>query len=249
MLLRTLALLAATLVERERLSGMDLDAFTHVVLVNGATTGWGEPEKEALRTWTRAGGVLIVTKRAAVWTAQQMLANTAESHDHGEAAPTDPGSEPKTPLRPTYGQYQADRAATRIAGTIFRADVDTSHPIAYGIGSSIAVFRNFEETLPEATDPYATPLRYAEDPLVAGFASPENVERLAGSPAIRVERLGAGTVVAMIDDPCFRGVWYGTRRLLVNAIFFGHTVQRTGPIEERSEAEAMDYDHGHAHDR
>ena len=53
----------------------------------------------------------------------------------------------------------------------------------------------------------------------------------------------------MIDDPCFRGVWYGTRRLLVNAIFFGHTVQRTGPIEERSESEAMDYDHGHAHDR
>ena len=241
--------LAATLVERDRLSGMDLDAFTHVVLVNGATTGWGEPEKEALRKWTRAGGVLIATKRAAVWTAQQMLANTPEPHDHGEAAPTDPGSEPKTPPRPTYGQYQADRAATRIAGTIFRADVDTSHPIAYGIGSSIAVFRNFEETLPEATDPYATPLRYAEDPLVAGFASPENVERLAGSPAIRVERLGAGTVVAMIDDPCFRGVWYGTRRLLVNAIFFGHTVQRTGPIEERSEAEAMDYDHGHAHDR
>ncbi|MEE2939803.1 MAG: M14 family zinc carboxypeptidase, partial [Planctomycetota bacterium] len=241
--------LAATLVERDRLASMDLAAFTHVVLVNGATTGWGDPEEAALREWTRAGGVLIATKRAAVWTAEHMLTNADAPHGHEEPASEEPGAATEDTARRTYGDHEADRAATRIAGTIFRADVDGSHPIAYGLGSTIAVFRNFEETLPEAADPYATPLRYAQDPLIAGFASQENVDRLAGSAAVRVERVGSGTVVAMIDDPCFRGVWYGTRRLLVNAIFFGHTVKRTGPIAERSEAEAMDYDHGHAHGR
>lgn len=238
--------LAATLVERDRLSGMNLDDFTHVVLVNGATTGWGESEKDALRSWTRAGGVLIATKRAALWTAEHMLQNAEakHSHDHdGEAK--DSGES----TRKAYGDYEADRAATRIAGTIFRADVDTTHPIAYGLRESMPVFRNFEETLPESADPYATPVRYAKEPLIAGFAGEENVRHLAGTPAIRVERVGSGTVVAMVDNPCFRGVWYGTRRFMVNAIFFGHTVQRTGPIAERSEDEAMDYDHGHSHDR
>ena len=241
--------LPATLVERDRIESMDLTGFTHVVLVNGSTTGWGSDEEEALRAWTRAGGVLIATKRAAVWTAEHLLTNAAAGHDHGEDVPPTAESTAEASPRKAYGEYEADRAATRIAGTIFRADVDTSHPIAYGLDASLAVFRNFEETLPEASDPYSTPLRYAAAPLVSGFASEENVERLAGSPAVRVERVGSGTVIAMIDDPCFRGVWYGTRRLLVNAIFFGHTVQRTGPIEERSESEAMDYDHGHAHDR
>ncbi|MEC7233413.1 MAG: M14 family zinc carboxypeptidase [Planctomycetota bacterium] len=239
--------LAATLVERDRLADMDLASFTHVVLVNGATAGWGETEEKALLTWTRKGGVLIATKRASVWAAEHRRTTPSAPHEHGPEAPA--GSETEEPARRTYGDYESDRAATRIAGTIFRAAVDTSHPIAYGLGATIAVFRNFEQTLPEAADPYATPVRYTEDPLVAGFASRENVDRLAGSPAIRVERVGAGTVVAMIDNPVFRGVWYGTRRFLVNAIFFGHTVQRTGPIEERSEAEAMDYDHGHAHGR
>ena len=106
--------------------------------------------------------------------------------------PTAESTAEASPARPT-ANTKRDRAATRIAGTIFRADVDTSHPIAYGLDASLAVFRNFEETLPEASDPYSTPLRYAAAPLVSGFASEENVERLAGSPAVRVERVGSGT--------------------------------------------------------
>ena len=76
-----------------------------------------------------------------------------------------------------------------------------------------------------------------------------NVAKIAGTPAVRVRRMGGGTVTAMIDNPCFRGVWYGTRRLLLNALFFSGAVQSTGPIDKRTEDEAMDYDHGHAHDR
>lgn len=237
--------LAATLVERDRLFEMDLEPFTHVVLVTGATSGWGEDERTALKIWVRAGGVLVATRRSSVWAAEHFLSHAPADHDHGdEDEHNHDAPEPRA-----YRDYEADRATTRIAGTIFRASVDTTHPIAYGLAEELPVFRNHEEVLPESNDPYATPLRYTESPLVAGFASPENVERLARTPAVRVERVGAGTVIAMVDDPCFRGVWYGTRRLLVNALFFGHTISRTGPIGPRTEEEAMDYDHGHSHNR
>ena len=142
------------------------------------------------------------------------------------------------------------RAEQRIAGTIFQARIDRSHPLGYGFDrDTVPVFRNFEGVLPEGPDPFATPLRYTKSPLVSGFASEANVKKIAGTPAVRVRRMGGGTVTAMVDNPCFRGVWYGTRRLLLNAIFFSGAVQSTGPIDKRTEDEAMDYDHGHAHDR
>ncbi len=59
----------------------------------------------------------------------------------------------------------------------------------------------------------------------------------------------------MAAPPCGDALWpeaaeaNGTRRALLNAIFSSGNVQSTGPIDKRTEDEAMDYDHGHAHDR
>jgi hypothetical protein len=70
-------------------------------------------------------------------------------------------------------------------------------------------------------------VRYAERPLLAGYVSPENLERLAGTPAVIATRLGRGTVVRMVDDPVFRGFWLGTAKLLSNALFFGPVIETT----------------------
>ncbi len=239
-----------SLVERDRLARTDLSDATHLILVNGTTTGWGEDEEEFVNEWVRDGGILIATKRSALWAAEHLMSKAKDGdHDHGHGDKEDSGDDEAKPARPSYADYEGLRAEQRIAGTIFRADVDNAHPIAWGLKDTIPVFRDFEEILPEGNDPFATPVRYTAEPLVSGFASADNVKKIAGTPAIRVERLGAGTVIAMVDNPCFRGVWYGTRRFLVNALFFGGAVSRTGPIGDRNEDEAMDYDHGHAHDR
>ena len=33
-----------------------------------------------------------------------------------------------------------------------------------------------------------------------------------------------GRVISFIDNPNFRGFWYGTNRLFMNAVFFGPTI-------------------------
>jgi hypothetical protein len=239
--------LTVSTVDRARLGRLDLSGYTHVILVNGATGGWGDKEADQLSAWVRKGGHVIATKRAAVWAAERLMTTAEEDHDHGDAHAE---SEEPEQGDVSYGEYEARRAEQRIAGTIFEARIDRSHPLGYGFDrDTVPVFRNFEGVLPEGPDPFATPLRYTESPLVSGFASEANVKKIAGTPAVRVRRMGGGTVTAMVDNPCFRGVWYGTRRLLLNAIFFSGAVQSTGPIDKRTEDEAMDYDHGHAHDR
>ncbi|MEL6906649.1 MAG: M14 family zinc carboxypeptidase, partial [Planctomycetota bacterium] len=210
--------LEVVLVDVGRLASIDLAEFTHLILVNGATRRFEEREESAVRDWVRGGGVLVATKGSGVWACEELLANADEA---------DPGPDPDAEPR-AYADYEADRAVDRVAGTIFRATADTTHPLCYGLPAELSVFKNASATLPEGEDPYATPLRYTEAPLVAGYASDENVAAIAGTPAARVERLGRGTVVALADDPCFRGVWFGTRPLLLNAVFFGATVRRTG---------------------
>lgn len=245
----------ATLLEESRLGRVNLDRYTHLVFVNGASSGMSDSETEKLRGWVRAGGTLIATKSSAVWAARALLgAEASEGRD------STPREDPETVedevvevvevVEPTaYVDYEQKRAEQSVAGTIFEAQYDRTNPLLFGYtGETMPVFRNSTSLLSDSDNPFASPLRYTEAPLLSGFASDENVAKFAGSPAIRAERLGSGTVVCMIDNPLFRGVWWGTRRLFTNAIYFGPILKRTSALNEAADEEgaAVD-DHGHGH--
>jgi hypothetical protein len=58
---------------------------------------------------------------------------------------------------------------------------------------------------------------------LSGLIWPEAIEMIAGSPCLTRERSGRGQIVCFAWDPVFRGYSLGTQRLLLNAIYFGHT--------------------------
>jgi hypothetical protein len=39
-----------------------------------------------------------------------------------------------------------------------------------------------------------------------------------------VDEVGSGRIILFVDNPNFRGMWYGTNKLFFNALFFGSTV-------------------------
>jgi hypothetical protein len=69
--------------------------------------------------------------------------------------------------------------------------------------------------------PYKTPLQYTESPLLSGYISDDNLERLRESAAVIAHDKGSGSVIMILDRLSFRGFWYGTNKVLLNAIFFG----------------------------
>jgi hypothetical protein len=234
-----------TLLEESRLGRVNLDRYTHLVFVNGASSGISEAETEKLRSWVRAGGTLIATKSSAVWAARTLLG--AEASQGRDSTPREnPETADETVVEvvePTaYVDYEQKRAEQSVAGTIFEAQYDRTNPLLFGYtGDTMPVFRNSTSLLSDSDNPFATPLRYTEAPLLSGFASDENVAKFAGS----------GTVVCMIDNPLFRGVWWGTRRLFSNAIYFGPILKRTSSLDEADDEEGAaveDHGHGHTHD-
>ena len=231
---------------------MDLDRYTHLVFVNGASSGLSDSTEQRLASWIRGGGTLIATKGAAVWAAQSFLGGGARE---GRDAPPreNPEESPEggavEEAQVAYVDYEQKRAEQNVAGTIFEASYDRTHPLLFGyVGERMPVFRNSTRILDAGDNPFATPLRYTVQPLLSGFASEENVARIASTAVLRAERLGSGSVICIIDNPLFRGVWWGTRRLLSNAIYFGPVLKRTAPLDAAGDEDDAADDHGHKHD-
>jgi hypothetical protein len=49
---------------------------------------------------------------------------------------------------------------------------------------------------------------------------------LAGTPSLIAERSGEGSIILFADNPNFRGYWYGTNKLFLNAPFISKLFER-----------------------
>jgi hypothetical protein len=130
--------------------------------------------------------------------------------------------------RRDYADYDDDYAKRLVSGTIFEADLDTTHPLGYGFPDrELPVFRTGLVFLEPDDNPYETVARYTDQPLMAGYVSDERLDQVAGSAAVIANRVGEGLVVRLADNPNFRATWHGTARLMVNALYLSGAVGNT----------------------
>ena len=71
---------------------------------------------------------------------------------------------------------------------------------------------------------YSSVVRYSDDPLIDGFLTEKNKSKINKSVSLVVSKVGSGIAVMFADNPNFRGAWYGTNRLFLNAIFLGDKI-------------------------
>ncbi len=216
-----------------------LDGYTHLILPDGDYDELPESVGATLVDFVRGGGQLLAVRRAARWVEDLELdwefvggdAAAAEADDDVAARPPDDAV--AAPERRPYGAARDDRGREQIGGSVLRMQLDITHPLGFGYAQDeLSVMRRGAQVLRAVDNPYVQPGTYADDPLVAGYLSPRNRERLAGGPALVATRHGAGLVVRMADDYLFRGYWHGTEKLFANALFFGSLVDRTPAPDE-----------------
>ncbi|WP_165759087.1 M14 family zinc carboxypeptidase [Niastella yeongjuensis] len=146
----------------------------------------------------------------------------------GQSATERPESEPVSKSRNSRLDYDAQQdveGAKRINGAIFTADLDTTHPIAFGVTTrKLFINKNSNTFLQSSANKYATVALYDSKPFVNGYASKENIKKVSSSAAILLSNSGNGQVVLFADDPTYRSYWLGTTRLFLNSIFFANLV-------------------------
>lgn len=208
-----------TMVRRSQLDRIDLSEYTALVLPSTWGAAYDARLAERLGPWVRAGGTLVCLGNAANWAIEQKLVQTIALKT--EAAESEQSAESEPERRP-FAAAADDRALERIRGAIFKALVDGSHPLAYGITEpELPVFVERETFMAPSTNVYQTPIVFAENPLLSGYASEKRLEELAGAAALVAEPVGSGAVVLFGHSPTFRAYWRGTDKLLLNALLFG----------------------------
>ncbi len=213
---------APTIVELARLDAIELSNYSHIVLAHGNYSALSDAAKVAIKSWVRKGGVIWGHKGGAKFLADQQLlkASYLSREDVASAFNTEGLS---------YADKDHLAGRQRIAGAIFNTHVDLTHPLTFSLQrNTLPVFKNSTWLLEASTAPFVNVLTYTKAPLLAGFTDAINVEQVAGGAGLIAHSYGRGSVIAMTDNPVFRGYWYGTSRLLSNALFFGHTFRASG---------------------
>lgn len=186
----------------------DLSRYNTLVLAGGS---YGPLPADKVRAWVREGGRLVALGSAVGWAVRQELADLDEK-------PFDLDSL----LRPLpYGAIDRARGAQVIGGSIFEARLDGTHPLAYGLGPTLPVFRTSSTFYQPAKEPGTNVAVYTDDPVLSGYISKERRAQAPGSVAVVARRYGRGRVVLIMDQPNFRAFWWGSNRLFLNAVFFG----------------------------
>jgi hypothetical protein len=208
-----------TLRNRDSLNGIDWNRYTHIVFPSGDYENHEPKYAERLRLWIDEGGTAIGMREAAPWL-RAITLDWVDPEDEA-VADTEVDEEKEAATRLSYSEKDSYEAAKVIGGAIFSADLDVTHPLGFGYEDrSIFLHKNVEEPMEPVKNPFATVIAYTDDPLFSGFASDENREALAGTPSLIAERSGDGSVILFADNPNFRGYWYGTNKLFLNALFF-----------------------------
>ena len=188
---------------------IDISKYTAIVIPSSSNLGKAAEEK--LKTWVKNGGVLIGYKNTAKWLAKSKFISLNFDKTKMDTI-QDVSFENKS--------LQSD--AQYIGGAIFEANVDRSHPVNFGYkNDKLALFRNSTLFIKADTKSFNNPIQYTAKPLLSGYISKENAKIIKNTVPFKVERLGKGRVVVFTDNTNFRGFWYGTNKLLMNAIFFG----------------------------
>ncbi|HEY5775903.1 MAG TPA: hypothetical protein VIS57_07455, partial [Xanthomonadales bacterium] len=97
----------------------------------------------------------------------------------------------------------------------------------FGFSSEVSLLRRGATLLKASENPFTTPVRYTEKPLLSGYVGEQRLAEMSGQPAVIAERQGGGLVVRFANNPIFRGYWRGTERLWVNSLYFGPFVGTT----------------------
>jgi len=213
-----------TKVDTDQFNRVNLFDYNTLIIVSGNYSMLGEKGIEKIKSWTQEGGTLILQRNAVNWAIKSKLIDEQLTKD----------SEEKSAKRMDYVTAQDYLGAKEIGGSIYMTDVDISHPLGFGYSSrSLPVYRNHTVFVEPGKSQFNTVARYTANPHLSGYIQPANLNKIKNSVSLMVSSVGRGRAILFVDDPTFRGYWYGTNKLFFNALFFGSLISSPrGDAEE-----------------
>ncbi|MCK5701442.1 MAG: hypothetical protein KAI29_09825 [Cyclobacteriaceae bacterium] len=196
---------------------LDMNKYNVMIMVSGRYELLDSIKQQKLKTWIAAGNTLITIRQASSWVIKNHLVQDSLIVDTKDK---------KEVSRLSYVDAREHLGKKQVGGGIFEVDLDITHPLGFGYHNrKLPVYRNSSVWLKPSKNPFATVAKYTDDPHIDGFITDRNLnDFLKPSASLIVSKVGKGRVVMFADNPNFRSSFYGTNRLLLNAIFLGNHI-------------------------
>ena len=201
--------LSLTKLDIRNFNRIDLSKYTTLIVPNSSISNKLVTDK--ISEWVKSGGNLIAYKNSINWLKKTKLIEVKELKNDISAKNI------------SFEERSAFFGAQRIGGAIFNTKIDRSHPINFGqTNTTMPIFRNSTIFIEKDKESYNNPILYTDNPLLSGYISEENIDLLKSTSPLKINKIGKGKVIYLTDNTNFRAFWYGTNKILMNAIFFGN---------------------------
>ncbi len=169
---------------------------------------------EILKEYVTTGGKLI-----AIQGAVNILAQYA---DFGIKNKTEKEDEKKIDssysILKKYLNKEREELANNIPGAIYKVDLDSTHPLAYGYTSNYYTLKQDANIYEFMKDGWNVGV-VKKDNYVSGFTGFKVKNKLKDGTLFGVYEMGNGSIVYLSDNPIFRLFWENGKLLLSNAVF------------------------------
>ena len=210
-LLDTRYQIPVTKINSNSLSKIDLKKYNTIIFANGMHD-YPESTVKKLKTWVEDGGNLIGFRNTIKWLNKNNFISVNLKVNKPEANNINYINKSKF-----YG-------AQLTSGAIFNTTLDLSHPINYGFyKNNLSVFRNTNIYVENDSLSFNNPIKYTNsNTLISGYISKENLKSINNARPFANFKVKKGNINIFSDNTNFRGFWYGTNKLMMNAIFFAN---------------------------
>ena len=206
-----------SIVDVDRFNAINTARYNVIIMPSGSYSNLDKNAQDKLRTWIAGGGTLIATEDATNWLAKNgmtkvLFRDAADKKD-------------STAMLPYYLRSDEQRAKD-MAGSLFEAKLDPTHPLCYGYNqNTVTVFKSNTLFMDQNNDPYDSPVMYTDNPLQSGYLYRGYRDKVKNTAVVNIDQLGRGRVVSMVDNLNFRAFWLGTSKIFLNAVVFGEIIR------------------------
>lgn len=200
-----------TILTMDNIGRVDLDEYNLLVFPEG-NYRIGESLQEKIEDWVSSGGRLILIGAA----------NSAFADKSGfalKSAEEETEEDTMEDRLQAYGDSERNYVSSTTPGAIFSTQVDTTHPLGYGIGQTYFTLKTGSRTYPYLENGWNVSY-INKTPITKGFVGTKAMVDLQQSLVAGVQNKGRGAVVYFIDNPLYRGFWEQGKFLFSNALFF-----------------------------
>jgi hypothetical protein len=195
-----------TMTTPDRFTSMNLDRYNVLIITGSPDISANGTEN--IKAWNRKGGTIIAYESGNNWLARNKLAEIEFIPAAGNKRSSG-----------VYANRSGDNQVQLIPGSIFEVKLDLTNPLCYGYNrATLPVFKSTATAVKKDPGIYNNPLIYTANPLLSGYCTKENIERIKNSSFVSVH---GNRIISIYDNTNFRAIWFGTSKIFMNAVFFG----------------------------